>query len=290
MVMANANVTKLGPDLEQWLVDRDITIMKAVPSLLRSMLIGDRRPQLPKMRLFHVGGEAVTQDIVDLFGPGRLFLNTYGSTETCSNCVIGFCAPGDKHCTIGRPLPSFQGVILHDPKADFEVNKGQLYIKSISLAKGYLNLDEKTKEVFIEHPKYGRIYATGDIVERLPEYGNCIVYRGRSDNQLKINGYRVELGEVEAKLNMISIVKEAAAVAVVRCILQPTCSNRRCIFLIIYSSLITGQHYLRLCYASRRKDLDCWRNAEASERVWSAILCCPCPFGSRRFLPKDHLW
>eukprot|EP00522_Entomoneis_paludosa_P005036 CAMPEP_0172472556 /NCGR_PEP_ID=MMETSP1065-20121228/68396_1 /TAXON_ID=265537 /ORGANISM="Amphiprora paludosa, Strain CCMP125" /LENGTH=2003 /DNA_ID=CAMNT_0013230703 /DNA_START=85 /DNA_END=6096 /DNA_ORIENTATION=+ len=214
LVMANSKVTSLGPDLEQWLRDQEITVMKAVPSLLRSMLIGDRKPQLPKLRLLHIGGEAVTQDLVDLYGPGRMFLNTYGSTETCSNCVIGFCAPGDKHCTIGLSLPSFKALILEKPDANEETNKGELYLWGMSLAKGYLNLDDKTKEVFIQHPKFGRIYKTGDIVERLPDYGNCIVYRGRSDNQLKINGYRVELGEVEAKLNMIAVINEAAAVAV----------------------------------------------------------------------------
>ena len=65
----------------------------------------------------------------------------------------------------------------------------------------------------LQHPKYGRIYGTGDVVERLEGSGN-IVYRGRKDNQTKINGYRVELGEVEAKMNMIDIIKESAAVAV----------------------------------------------------------------------------
>lgn len=161
LLLANSGVTGLGPDLEPWLRDRGITIMKAVPSLLRSMMIGDRKPELPKLRLLHIGGEAVTQDLVDCFGVGRLFLNTYGSTESCSNCVIGFCAPGDDHCSIGKPLPSFQGLILDNSEATEELTTGILYIGGMSLALDYLNLPEKTREVFIEHPKYGRIYNTG---------------------------------------------------------------------------------------------------------------------------------
>jgi non-ribosomal peptide synthetase-like protein len=212
LVLANSKVTGLGPDLEGWLRDNKITIMKAVPSLLRSMLVGDRPPRLPDMRLFHVGGEAVTQELVNIFGQERMFLNTYGSTESCSNCVIGFCAPGDKVCTIGDALPSFKAYVLEKPESTQESIVGELYIAGMSLALDYLNLPEKTKEVFIEHKKFGRLYNTGDCVERL-ENAN-IVYRGRKDNQTKINGYRVELGEVEAKMNMIEIVKESAAVVV----------------------------------------------------------------------------
>lgn len=114
------------------------------------MMVGTRKPELPKLRLLHIGGEAVTQQLVDIFGGERLFLNTYGSTESCSNCVIGFCAPGDKHCTIGKALPSFKGLILDNPDSKEEVITGELYIGGMSLAKGYLNLPEKTKEVFIE--------------------------------------------------------------------------------------------------------------------------------------------
>jgi non-ribosomal peptide synthetase-like protein len=212
LVLANSAITSLGPDLEAWLREQEITIMKAVPSLLRSMMIGDKRPNLPKLRVFHIGGEAVTQDLVDCFGHGRLFLNTYGSTESCSNCLIGFCTPGDEQCTIGKALPSFKAFILESPESEVEVPVGELYIWGRSLALDYLNLDDTTKAVFIQHPLFGRLYKTGDNVERLAN--SNIVYRGRGDNQTKINGYRVEMGEVEASMNKLPIIQESAAVAV----------------------------------------------------------------------------
>jgi non-ribosomal peptide synthetase-like protein len=212
LVLANSAITSLGPDLEAWLREQEITIMKAVPSLLRSMMIGDKRPNLPKLRIFHIGGEAVTRDLVDCFGHGRLFLNTYGSTESCSNCLVGFCTPGNEQCTIGKALPSFKALILESPESEVEVPVGELYIWGRSLALDYLNLDDTTKAVFIQHSLFGRLYKTGDNVERLMD--SNIMYRGRGDNQTKINGYRVEMGEVEASMNKLPIVQESAAVAV----------------------------------------------------------------------------
>ena len=85
-----------------------------------SMMVGERRPNLPKVRLFHSGGEAVTQDLVDCVGHGRLFLNVYGSTKRCSNCLIVFCTPGDRCCTIGMALPYIKAYILESPESGVE--------------------------------------------------------------------------------------------------------------------------------------------------------------------------
>jgi non-ribosomal peptide synthetase-like protein len=211
LVMANSAITGLGPDLENWLRDQRITIMKAVPSLLRSMVQGDQYPNLPLLRVLHVGGEAVTQELVNRFGHNRLFLNSYGSTESCSNCLIGFCSP-ETICTIGKPLPTFEAFVFDTPENMQEVNIGELYVQGRSLALDYLNLPDITQAMFIQHPIHGRLYRTGDIVERL-DSGN-FVYVGRRDNQVKINGYRVELGEVECSMNKLPNIKEAAAIMV----------------------------------------------------------------------------
>ncbi|WP_141292228.1 non-ribosomal peptide synthetase, partial [Bacillus atrophaeus] len=74
--------------------------------------------------------------------------------------------------------------------------KGELYIGGKGVAEGYLNAKEKTEASFIEHPSYGRLYKTGDVGVFTQE--GYIEFQGRKDHQIKIRGYRVELGEIES--------------------------------------------------------------------------------------------
>lgn len=86
--------------------------------------------------------------------------------------------------------------------------KGELYIGGVGLALGYINNEEETNRSFINHPKFGRLYKTGDFaVMHKDGYINLL---GRSDNQVKISGFRVELGEIEHAINNNPLVKEVA--------------------------------------------------------------------------------
>lgn len=87
--------------------------------------------------------------------------------------------------------------------------QGELYIGGVGLAKGYNNDPEKTAKAFIEHPKFGRIYRTGDLGKLKTE--GFIEFLGRADTQIKLNGFRIELGEIEAALVHTGLVKNAVA-------------------------------------------------------------------------------
>ena len=76
------------------------------------------------------------------------------------------------------------------------------------LARGYLNRPEQTAEKFVAHPRFGRIYRTGDLVHRAS--GGALVYHGRADTQVKIRGYRIELEEIEMRLTAMEGVRSAA--------------------------------------------------------------------------------
>ena len=88
--------------------------------------------------------------------------------------------------------------------------QGEIYIGGVGVAQGYANSEEKTKAAFIDHPKFGRIYKTGDF-GRFSTNG-YVVFLGRKDSQVKVGGYRIELGEIEQRMNAIASVDNAIVV------------------------------------------------------------------------------
>lgn len=139
-----------------------------------------------------------------------------GATEASiwSNCYeVDKVKEGWKSIPYGRPLNNQKYFILNDLMVDTPILvPGHLYIGGEGVAKGYLNDEEKTDAKFIKHPKTGeRIYETGDLGRYLPD-GN-IEFLGREDYQIKINGYRMEIGEIESVIKDFNEVKESIVVA-----------------------------------------------------------------------------
>lgn len=148
-------VKKSGPDMLQWLKEREITGMSVVPSHLRSMAQGDvSRSSLLQLRLLDVGGEALGLDVVETWAPGRKLFNSYGPSEISVVCTGTYVEAGDV-ITIGAPLPTYQCHIL-DPETLTPVGspstRGVLFVGGIGLARGYLEEEEKTKAKFLDHP------------------------------------------------------------------------------------------------------------------------------------------
>jgi len=191
----------VGQELWEFLVERRITALCCVPTLLATL-----EEELPELRFLLVSGEACPQDlIIRWHRPGRRFLNVYGPTEATVTATWTTVAP-DRPVTIGVPLPTYSVVIL-DPQHDAVLPRGasgEIGIAGIGLARGYLNRDELTSRVFIpdflgiDNNPSGRIYRTGDL-GRVGADGH-IEYLGRIDTQVKIRGYRIELTEIESVL------------------------------------------------------------------------------------------
>ena len=195
-----------------------ITTLNFVPQMLQLFL---SRPDAAGTGLRHVmcGGEAISarvqSEAVQKLGAGVL-QNLYGPTETTIHVTRWTCQDdGRTPVPIGRPIDATQAHVL-----DAALNRvpagvaGELYIGGDLLARGYINQPALTAERFVANPFVqvgSRLYRTGDLV-RWNEAGQ-LEYLGRIDEQIKIRGFRVELGEVEAQLLRQPGVREAVVVA-----------------------------------------------------------------------------
>jgi non-ribosomal peptide synthetase-like protein len=209
LYISDANTAKSFDKLHQFMNQHKISVLHAVPSLLA--LIDS---QIPSLRLINAGGEACNNNIVNKWAkPEISFFNSYGPTETTVTSSLIQLKPGDE-ISIGFPLPNYEMCIVNENLEAVPIGtSGELVISGIGLSEGYLNLPELTKNVFLAKPESlsemvgDRIYLSGD-VGVMQENGSFKVF-GRKDDQIKIRGYRVELGEIEAKLNAIFTVKKA---------------------------------------------------------------------------------
>jgi amino acid adenylation domain-containing protein len=172
------------------------------------------------LRLVVVGGERASPQSHRKFrqaGTGHLrFLNAYGPTEATITSTYYDDSEGDHGpdgLPIGRPLPGVSHFVLDEDLRPVPPGSvGQLYIGGAGLALGYLFREQLTQERFISHPwrAGARLYATGDLV-RQTAAGNY-VYIDRPDYQIKLRGFRVELGEIEAQLQRHPAVSEAVVI------------------------------------------------------------------------------
>ncbi|MFM9180426.1 MAG: non-ribosomal peptide synthetase, partial [Phycisphaerales bacterium] len=211
VVVMDDATARLGPDLVDWLRDERITMLCPPPTLLRTLGLDDPARALPDLRLVYVGGEALPEDVAERWSRGMRLENGYGPTEctvTCLRCTVHVGEP----VTIGRPIPGTRAWVVDHDRADLpEVATGvhgELVIGGASLARGYRGQPEVTAARFVEHPSFGRVYRTGDLVHR--DATGAFHYHGRIDAQVKRRGHRVELGAVEAKLAAQPGVLEAA--------------------------------------------------------------------------------
>ncbi len=170
-----------------------------------------------------IGGEALAGAAVRAFQKKLehkpLIVNAYGPTEatvvTTVHAIDDLVPDDVSTISIGRPIANYEVLIVNEHNQLCPQNvTGELLISSVGLAKGYLNQQDKTDEVFISdpvHPESGKkYYRSGDLV-RLQ--GNVIEYIGRKDLQVKIRGYRIEIGEIEDTLAKYEGIKDVAVIA-----------------------------------------------------------------------------
>ncbi|KAI6311408.1 NRPS [Pyricularia oryzae] len=166
---------------------------------------------IPSIKTLVLGGEAVTAESVDTWAGKLRLMNGYGPTETCVFCTTRDISKGDKAEKIGHMVSSVGWVV--DPQDHNRLVPigctGELLVQGPGLSRGYLGQPDKTREVFVPAPAWLRdfgystdqvLYKTGDLVRQDLTDGS-LLYLGRKDNQTKINGQRLEIGEIEAVLN-----------------------------------------------------------------------------------------
>ena len=210
VVMDDATV-RSGPDLVGWLRRERVTILCPPPTLLRTMGCRDPAEALPELRMCYVGGEALSQDLADVWGAALRLENGYGPTECTVTVVRGQVHPGEP-VTIGSPVPPHIAHVLDEelqPVAPGD--SGELCIEGPGLARGYLGKPELTADRFPTLPGKGRVYRTGDLVS--VDAQGALHYHGRIDAQVKVRGYRIELEAIEAVLARCDGVREVAVAA-----------------------------------------------------------------------------
>ncbi|MBX8474274.1 amino acid adenylation domain-containing protein [Pseudomonas cichorii] len=182
--------------------------------------------QLKNVRLINVTGDALSaQKLQQWEGirPSHVKLvNTYGPTEATVSCTAAYVqgsaedSEASGNATIGTPMANTRIYLLDGQQQPVPFGaSGEMFIGGDGVARGYLNLDDITRERFLADPfsdqSNARMYKTGDLARYLPD--GRIEYLGRNDFQVKVRGFRIELGEIEARLGNLPGIKEAAVIA-----------------------------------------------------------------------------
>ncbi|MEO8429874.1 MAG: amino acid adenylation domain-containing protein [Acidobacteriota bacterium] len=210
--IAETAVASDGEHLARQLARTRTTMMQATPATWR-LLIDSGWEGLPGLKML-CGGEALTRDLADaLLARGAALWNMYGPTETTIWSAVGRVQPGDGAPSVGRPIANTRLYVLDPDLRPVPLGvRGELCIAGAGVALGYWNRPELTEQSFPPDPfaaePGARIYRTGDVARFRPD-GSVELF-GRSDRQIKLRGYRIEPGEVEAALESRPEVREAA--------------------------------------------------------------------------------
>ncbi|MCY8377326.1 amino acid adenylation domain-containing protein [Bacillus inaquosorum] len=197
-----------------------VTVLNQTPTAFYGLMHEDQN-HTDRLNIRYVifGGEALQPGMLQSWNkkyPDTDLINMYGITETTVHVTFKKLSAADiakNKSNIGRPLSTLQAYVM-----DAHMNlqpigvPGEMYIGGEGVARGYLNRDELTADRFVPNPYLpgDRLYRTGDLAKRLSN--GELEYLGRTDDQVKVRGHRIELGEIQAALLQLPIVKEAAVI------------------------------------------------------------------------------
>jgi amino acid adenylation domain-containing protein len=205
--------------LSELMASAGVTVAQMVPSLWRALVAEPGLSNCRALRLAFSGGEALAAALAELIkgATGAAVYNLYGPTEVTIDATCGEWAGGvGEWVTIGRPVANTRAYVLGAGMSLAPAGvKGELYLGGAQVARGYLNRPGLTAERFVPDPLSGepgaRLYKTGDVVKYLPD--GRLEYLGRADHQVKVRGFRIEPGEIEAALEAHAGVREARVLA-----------------------------------------------------------------------------
>lgn len=200
---------RVGDGLQSTLSRDGVTLATLPPTAL-----SDLDPAAnPGLRTLVTAGEPCPRWLVDRWGAGRRLINAYGPTEAAVCSTTAELSPGDE-VVIGRPIANVAVYILDERAQPVSIGAiGEIYIGGAGVARGYLGRPELTDERFVRDPfGGGRMYRTGDMARMRVD--GTTEFLGRNDEQVKIRGHRIELGELESLLVEHPAVNAAVAVIV----------------------------------------------------------------------------
>ena len=207
LVLANEEQTKNPLDMAALIHEHHIGYVSATPSQWQTWIYSTEFVEaIRTVPIIRFGGEKLPESLLhqmQQLTPSRI-LNTYGPTETTVSSNIQELTHADR-VTVGHPQLNVKEFVVDSDGNELPVGVvGELYIGGRGVARGYNNLDDMTRERFIDY--HGtRIYKSGDYAKWAPD-GDVFIL-GRKDHQIKLRGLRIELGEVENVIARVEGVK-----------------------------------------------------------------------------------
>ncbi len=208
---AERDVVQIAGLIEQ----HGITHMLALPSLYSILLDFGASQDLSSLKTVIVAGESCPISLVETHFeqlPTTRLYNEYGPTEGTVWATVSEITADTEKVDIGRAIPNMQTYIVDEQLRPVPIGMiGELVIGGIGITQGYHQRPELTAERFVQNPfGNGRLYRTGDLARYLSD--GHIEFLGRVDRQVKISGYRIEIGEIENALMAIKRVNDAVVV------------------------------------------------------------------------------
>ncbi|MFJ5951302.1 amino acid adenylation domain-containing protein [Streptomyces noursei] len=208
------------PRFVDTLADGRVTVLQVVPSYLEAVLSHlELHPHpLPDLRCVSVTGEALKNALVQRWfaaRPGVRLVNAYGLTETSddTNHEVMDRAPADGRVPLGPCVPNVRVYVVDERLEPVPLGApGQIVFSGVCVGRGYVNDPERTRLAFLDDPHRPgqRLYQGGDYGRWLP--GGKLEFLGRRDAQVKVRGFRIEIGEIENALLRVPGVRDGAVV------------------------------------------------------------------------------
>ncbi len=206
------------------IVQGRVNVLQVVPSYLEVLAscLAQRRRELPDLRFLVATGEALKKELVERWfavQPRIRLVNAYGLTETSddTNHEIMDSVPRLARVPLGRPLANVHIYVVDERLSPVPLGApGEIVFSGLCVGRGYINDPERTQRAFMADPHRPgqRLYRSGDFGRWLPE--GKLEYLGRRDAQVKVNGFRIEIGEIESRLLRLAGVREGAVVVAER--------------------------------------------------------------------------
>ncbi|MFD9253244.1 non-ribosomal peptide synthetase [Streptomyces bottropensis] len=200
--------------------DGRVNVLQVVPSYLEAVLAHlERHPrELPDLRRVSVTGEALKKELADRWfatEPGTPLVNAYGLTETSddTNHEVMDRAPEGGRVPLGRPVRNVRVYVVDERLSLVPLGApGEIVFSGVCVGRGYVNDPERTAQAFTTDPyRPGeRLYRSGDHGRWRPD--GKLEFLGRRDTQVKVRGFRIEIGEVENALLKVAGVRDGAVV------------------------------------------------------------------------------
>src|SRR3989441_10778797 len=201
-------------------VEGRVAILQVVPSYLEVLLscLEQHPRELPDLRFVSVTGEALKKELAQRWfaaEPEIKLVNAYGLTETSddTNHEVMDRVPDRERVPLGPPINNVHVYVVDEHLSPVPLGApGELVFSGVCVGRGYVNDPERTRRAFMADPhrEGQRLYRGGDYGRWLPE--GKLEFLGRRDTQVKISGFRIEIGEIENTLLRVAGVREGAVV------------------------------------------------------------------------------